>query len=796
MDAILKFLIANKDALGFLFGSGVIVAVGKPFWSYLKQRFSPRIPPLDTFPFEVIKPNSDILKAVFGGARDNPLADRNIRYLQRVANQDIQTELEAQLEESRWVLILGQTGLGKTREAAELAQKYNRRGWTVLKLKHWELLDEPTHFAEDKIGTDRKLLFFLDDLNKLIYKRGELLKEDPRQFRDLPPQERLRLTLDYYERNCRPEEFRVIATARNETVPQYNEPISELDKLGLDKHPKLWRKFIRCPLPKPDDDAIVQLIQETVREADIAANPNDYARLARRNDRTFRNIQLNLQTAKDEGRALTLDTFRESLRESWEAKYRKARKKYPIASVIYDAVELLRAVNIQLQDFTVVATTQLLAGGNVLQQLLRWRQIRHALHYLTHDGNSILEPRDGQIEAKGTQVNPEVYIPELTRLLLRWTESHPRETSFSLLGFALKAAALGHDRESLSCLETFLEPAPESYAAHILKGTVLDMLKLHEDAAATYDKAVKLEPHLVSAWLQKGMALNNLGYFEEAVVSFDNVVQLEPGLTLGWFLRGIALNKLERYQEAIASFDRVIDLEPGFIDSWYNRGVALSNLERYEESINSYDRVIELEPRFFDVWYDRGVALGNLKRYEEAIASYDNALQFKPDSYEAWYGRAFELGFLGQSVDAIASFDQALEIRPDSYEAWNSRGNILGQQGKYQEAINSFDRAIAIKPDYHDAWNNRGIALMKLGAYQEAIQSYDHSLAFLPDDAKAFYNKACCFALWNKVEEAVENLRRAIELDPDQCREMAKTDADLDGIRHDVRFQALLIAAS
>ena len=56
------------------------------------------------------------------------------------------------------------------------------------------------------------------------------------------------------------------------------------------------------------------------------------------------------------------------------------------------------------------------------------------------------------------------------------------------------------------------------------------------------------------------------------------------------------------------------------------------------------------------------------------------------------------------------------------------------------------------------------------------------------------YNKACCFALWDKVEEAVANLRRAIELNSDKFREMAKTDADFDGIRGDGRFQAVVAA--
>jgi tetratricopeptide (TPR) repeat protein len=89
----------------------------------------------------------------------------------------------------------------------------------------------------------------------------------------------------------------------------------------------------------------------------------------------------------------------------------------------------------------------------------------------------------------------------------------------------------------------------------------------------------------------------------------------------------------------------------------------------------------------------------------------------------------------------------------------------------------------------HEAWNNRGFALMKSGDYENAIQSFGTLLY-----ADAFYNKACCFAPWGKVDEAVENLRRAIELNPNLCWERAKIEADFDGVRNDVRFQALLAA--
>jgi len=75
---------------------------------------------------------------------------------------------------------------------------------------------------------------------------------------------------------------------------------------------------------------------------------------------------------------------------------------------------------------------------------------------------------------------------------------------------------------------------------------------------------------------------------------------------------------------------------------------------------------------------------------------------------------------------------------------------------------------------------------------EEAIISCNKALEIKPDYDNAFYNKACYLALQNQIYLALENLQQAITLNPDKYREMAKTDSELDNIRQDPRFQALI----
>ncbi|MEH1938305.1 MAG: hypothetical protein V7L14_32300 [Nostoc sp.] len=289
-----KAFIDNLLSGAFL---GIMGCFGWLIWAHRQRRI-----PEKTFAFEVITPKSqDLMLRILRGDDNDPLADRNIVYQQRVADRHIRNELKRQLEEHRWILILGRTGLGKTREAAELAKHLNQEGWTVLYLKLGEWLDIPAAMPRE-IGTNRKLLFFFDDLNQKMYaSRHEISPEAEKSLAErfqVPLQERLLQALNKYEELCEPTEIRVIATARDETHSEDPGKPSPLEKLQWDKYSKLWNRFKTYELPQPEDDAIIAMFAATVPETDIKAEADRYPELARCNDSTFRNVVENLHACK------------------------------------------------------------------------------------------------------------------------------------------------------------------------------------------------------------------------------------------------------------------------------------------------------------------------------------------------------------------------------------------------------------------------------------------------------------------------------------------------------------------
>lgn len=541
-DAIIKFYQEHKETIDNLLSGGlptILFGVIGVVWWWYENRRKKRIPH-SSFAFNVIPPEREVLPVIFREddekSQKNPLADSRIPYQKRLFDRNIQQELERKLQETGWLLIVGRTGLGKTREAAELAQLFNNDGWTVLHLKTGEWLDVPARLPQE-VETDRKLLFFLDDLHQKMHRsRHELspkAENSPLEKFRVPLQERLLETLEAYEKLCGKEEIFVIATARNEKVRDIPGEPCEWEKLQWEKYPKLWQRFAVYELAQPEDEAIVELLQETIPNTKISAQVEDYPKIARTNDCTFGNVVENLKRLQNRGLPLNPQTYVDTLPKSWKRRYDDAVKRYSVSRYIYDAVELLQLFNLPLERFTIEPTAMLMVPGKFWRRLwYRW-QIRKALNYLI-EIERILKPRDGQIEAKGRQVDAGEYIWRLYRLVLKLADRYSREILDALLNISVDLSLSNRNKEATAFWDKLLEFKSDSDEIWIYRGIALSNLGSWEEALNSYEQALKFRSDRNITWNNRGTALGNLGRLEEAMMSFDKALEFEPDNQISW----------------------------------------------------------------------------------------------------------------------------------------------------------------------------------------------------------------------------------------------------------------------
>ncbi len=700
----------NKQIIHTLIvGSGgvTVVTLGTTFFKIIrsvrKQRRLRRIPK-NTFAFEVIKPQSKYLKQqIFGGKYDDSLADHNIQYQQRVTNRNICKELQDILEEKRWLLILGRTGLGKTREAVELAERYNNLGWTVFYFKPGEWLDVPARPPKE-FGAGRKLLFLLDDLNYRMYRSND--EKNPKAEENLLEplnvalQERLLNTLEKYEYFCGKAEILVIATARNEKDSQFAGEPSPWKQLQWEKYPKLWQRFTVYDLPEPSDDAIVDLLAATISNTDITPKPEQYPQIASSNDRTFRNVVENLRRLKNDGLPLNSNTYRPG--KTWKKRYQETVRRYPAAKYIYDAVDLLIQFDISLKKFIIEPTANLMVKGNIWKRLWFRFKVRSALNYLV-EIERIENPRDGQIEAKGYKVKSDEYVSYLSNIVLKLTDKYPKEIESSLFKFGMRLGKINRYFEALACYKKVLVINPLNFKALNLQGYVLLKMKQYKKANFYYEKA--------------------LSYYEKAL---DNN-PLDEDL---WFLKGIALTHLERYSEALIYNDKALSINSCNEDIWNNKGCILLNLKRYDEALICFDKALEIDCHNNYLWCNRGNVLSDLKRYDEALVC----------------------------------FDKALEIDPLSESTWCGRGNALKHLLSYEGALDCYEKALEINPLFEYALRSRGLCYLMLEQYNEALTDLNRAIDLKKDSDWYLYPRALAYKALNQLDKAQTDLANAVKL--------------------------------
>jgi tetratricopeptide (TPR) repeat protein len=652
---IINFGLQNKETITLVGGAlalfrkqiGEIIATVN---GYRKKQKARQVPD-GQFPFEVIKPHSsDVIQRLMPKSLvpESPLADANMPYQLRQGGLNVRRELENILDNTSWLLILGRSGLGKTREAAELAQQLNREGWTILNLSGQEWLDVPADFPLEQIGSHRKLLFFLDDLNQMIV-RGQsriapkALEDDELHALRVPFQDRLLRVLKFYEEQCHSEEIMVIATARNETEPQRSEPRSEWDKLEIKKYRKLWERFGQYVLPEPDDEAIVHLLEAVIPKTKIQAQVEDFPRIAQRNDRTFANIVENLMTLEKRKLPLSSDSFSETLDRTWRVRHKSAVRKHSQSTHIYDAIGLLRSADVELKPWIILPVAEMLSAER-LGHKRAWQiplvkvQLWKALKFLIKTEH-ILEPRDGQIEARESVVEVDRYLPKLQKLLLQLAKTKPQEIQGSLLEFAFAMSDLGRSDEAKAC----------------------------------FDQVLMLQPKSDRAWFGKGNVMFDSQQWDAAISLYDKALALKTTDDQIWFNRGLALSQMQRWDAALDSYEQALAIKSDKVEAFDGKGISLNALGRYQESLTSYERAIEINPEYEQGWYNRSLTLAAMNDLVGAVESCQRSLQINPTNPSAWYNSACAYALLGKEKRAIDNLAEAIRLNPGKYKEMAGR---------------------------------------------------------------------------------------------------------------------------
>src|SRR6266550_3975553 len=259
-------------------------------------------------------------------------------------------------------------------------------------------------------------------------------------------------------------------------------------------------------------------------------------------------------------------------------------------------------------------------------------------------------------------------------------------------------------------------------------------------------------------------------------------------------------------QYARRMFDRAIEIDPNFARAHAGIADCCSFLYMYwdgskanlEGADASSGRALELDPESAEAHTSRGLALTLHGRYQDARQEFEAALRLNPMLYEAhyFYGRACLTE--GKFEEAVSHYRDAWRVRPEDYQAIYLSAAPLAKLGRREEALDVVrqglkvaDAHLELNPDDARAWYFSAGMLMRLGQRDQALERARRASTIDPEDSAVLYNVGCVYALAGSDEEALDHLDKAIQ-DGFGHRDWLENDSDLDSIRDQPRFQALL----
>jgi adenylate cyclase len=263
-----------------------------------------------------------------------------------------------------------------------------------------------------------------------------------------------------------------------------------------------------------------------------------------------------------------------------------------------------------------------------------------------------------------------------------------------------------------------------------------------------------------------------------------------------------------RTEVIIRLCSRALEIDPGYSRAWALMAIAQMNLRfvngaKGDDGLVPAERALALDANLAEAHAVKARILSQYGRHDEAAAEIDIALRLDSESYEVNRAAAY-LRFRQQRLDeATRYYEKSMTLMETDLNSgsmlltcYTAIGNSQATLRVAQITLSRTEKTLAQDPNNGTAMAYGAIALATLGEAERAKDWISRALLIDPDNMNARYNFACALTTHLKQSDAaLELLGPVFETLAIAWLNHAKADPDLDPLRDDPRFKAMVAGA-
>lgn len=248
-----------------------------------------------------------------------------------------------------------------------------------------------------------------------------------------------------------------------------------------------------------------------------------------------------------------------------------------------------------------------------------------------------------------------------------------------------------------------------------------------KEAILYFEESLKANAGNIDVLSDLAYAYEMVGNIDEAIATTNKILDLEPYTYEAWINLGKLYSMNEDYERAIDAFDFALTVNDADSNIIKLKAHCLSLSGRAMEAIDIFNDLLLSNPDDTSICFLLAECYQSLEMYDEALASLDLYEMLDSESEELFAKRA-HLYLLKDDYDrATLAIQKGLEKSPDSLDLRMVSAEVAFKQGLYDMAKNIYLKLYEFNQDDFFLIDKLAIVSIKSEDYREAA-SYTEKL--------------------------------------------------------------------